>query len=224
MVDDCGPEAVGPGGSEAPLEAQQCGPTRAVDILQLIGDHYGALYRYAYRLAGSQADAEDLTQQTFLVAQQKLHQLRASDKADRWLFAVLRSCFLKSARKRHPVAAADLALDIECIPEEAPAGGRIDRQQLQAALDELPCDFKAVLAMFYFEQRSYREIAQQLDVPIGTVMSRLSRAKERLRHGLLSGEAGQAQLADREAARRLAGESAIEASASGRHDMAGGER
>ena len=224
MVDDCRLEAAGPGGSEAPPQAERCGQVGPADVLQLIGDHYAALYRYAFRLAGSQADAEDLTQQTFLVAHQKLHQLRAPDKADRWLFAVLRSCYLKSERKRRPVAAASVALDVECIPEEMPTDAPIDRQQLQAALDELPCDFRVVLAMFYFEQRSYREIAEELNVPIGTVMSRLSRAKERLRRGLLSGETGPGPLGERNTRTRRGGATAVEAGVSGRHGGAGGEK
>src|SRR5688572_30072838 len=63
---------------------------------QLIHEHAAPLYRYAFRLAGQASDAEDLVQQTFLVAQRKLHQLREADRASAWLYAVLRSCFLKS--------------------------------------------------------------------------------------------------------------------------------
>ena len=66
----------------------------------------------------------------------------------------------------------------------------IDREELAAALDELPDEFRLVLLMFYFEDLSYQKIAEQLDIPIGTVMSRLSRAKEHLRRRLTPEDAG----------------------------------
>jgi RNA polymerase sigma-70 factor (ECF subfamily) len=142
------------------------------------------VYRYAFRLCGCSADAEDLAQQTFLVAHQKLQQLRDAAAARAWLLAVVRSCFLKSVRKPRPTPAADIGL----LADEA-AGGEgvvdaIDREELAAALDELPEEFRLALLMFYFEGLSYQQIAEQLQVPIGTVMSRLSRAKEHLRRRL----------------------------------------
>ena len=158
------------------------GPTPADSILPigpLIVAHHAALYRYAYRLSGSQADAEDLTQQTFLVAQQKLHQLRDAERAGAWLYAVLRSCYLKQCRKRQPISALNLPLDE--IPAHDVAADTIDREALQAALGELPEEFRIVVLMFYFEDLSYKEIAEQLEIPIGTVMSRLSRSKNHLR-------------------------------------------
>ena len=156
----------------------------ALDISRLIVDHHENLFRYAYRLTGSTPDAEDLTQQTFLMAQQRLGQVRDPARIGGWLYSVLRSCFLKSRRKRRPVLAANLELEIDELPE-TPADEPIDRQQLQAALDELPDDARLILAMFYFEDCSYKEIADQLQIAIGTVMSRLARAKARLRGSLL---------------------------------------
>src|SRR4051812_33527838 len=69
-----------------------------VEIAGLIAAHHAPLYRYAYRLTGMAADAEDLTQQAFLIAQQKLHQLREAERAAGWLYAILRSCYLKWRR------------------------------------------------------------------------------------------------------------------------------
>jgi len=154
-----------------------------VEIGTLVTEHHEALYRYAYRLSGSVPDAEDLTQQVFLVAQQKLPQLRDGQNARRWLYTILRHCYLKGFRRRVPVPAASLALDIENVAQEV-IEREIDEERLQAALDELPENFKVVLMLFYFERRPYREIAKQLDLPIGTVMSRLSRAKGHLRQRL----------------------------------------
>ena len=155
-----------------------------MDVAQLVAEHYQAVYRYAYRLSGSAADAEDLTQQAFLVAQRKLAQLREDANARSWLFAVLRNCFLKDRQRRRPVPIVNLQLSVDNIPVEVPKEEDIDRQQLQEALDQLSEGFRLVLVMFYFEDRSYREIAEELDLPIGTVMSRLARAKAFLRSKL----------------------------------------
>jgi RNA polymerase sigma-70 factor (ECF subfamily) len=159
-----------------------------MDVAQLVAEHHQAVYRYAYRLSGSVPDAEDLTQQAFLVAQQKLGQLRSAENARSWLFAVLRNCFLKGRQRHRPAPVANLQLNIDNIPAQVPAPEEIDHQRLQAALDELPEAFRLVVVMFYFEDCSYREIAEQLDLPIGTVMSRLARAKGHLRSRLFAAE------------------------------------
>lgn len=153
----------------------------AMEIAQLVAEHHQVVYRYAYRLTGSVPDAEDLTQQVFLTAQERLSQLRKEECARGWLLAILRNYFLKMRQKRRPVPAENLGFDIQTVPAAVPEEAHIDRERLQQALDELPTKFRLVLAMFYFEGCSYREIADRLDVPIGTVMSRLARAKAHLR-------------------------------------------
>lgn len=163
-----------------------------VDIASLVTDHHAVLYRYAYRLTGAVHEAEDLTQQAFLTAQQKLDQLRSADRALSWLFTILRTGYLKSIRKRRPLTEAALELDLAEVADDSLAedpadvgfdyeGNAIDGQRLQAALNELPAEFRLVLVMYYFEELSYREIATRLELPAGTVMSRLSRAKGHLR-------------------------------------------
>jgi RNA polymerase sigma-70 factor (ECF subfamily) len=147
----------------------------------LVLAHHAAVYRYAYRLAGTAVDAEDLTQQTFLIAQQKLHQLRDDQRAAGWLFSIARTSYLKSLAKRFPASCdGDLA--------ETPAPAReiadVDSEQLQRSLAELPAELRLTIVMFYFEELSYKEIAEEQNVAIGTVMSRLSRAKQRLRERL----------------------------------------
>lgn len=160
------------------------GSAPCIDLRQLVSETYGDVYRYAYRLSGNEADAEDLTQQTFLVVQSNLHQVREAAKVQRWIFAVLRSCFLKSKRRTRPVAAINLELDVEEVPEHRLSEQSLDKQDLQLALNDLPDEFRLVVLMFYFEDLSYQEIAQSLSLPIGTVMSRLARAKARLRQRL----------------------------------------
>jgi RNA polymerase sigma factor (sigma-70 family) len=158
--------------------------TVATDLSALVLAHHAAVYRYACRLCGCPTEAEDLTQQTFLIAQQKLHQLREPARACGWLLAVVRNCFLKSVRKARPIPAADFDLNVENLADAAPEVDQIDREELVAALNELPDEFRLVLLMFYFEDLSYQAIGEQLGLPIGTVMSRLSRAKGHLRRRL----------------------------------------
>lgn len=150
-------------------------------LAQLVGQHYELLYRYAYRLSGSAADAEDLTQQAFLTAQEKLAQLREPAHAKGWLCAILRNTYLKD-RRDHP-AACSLDLNGE-PPAPLPPPTDIDPEELQAALNELPEEFRSPLILYYFEEFTYKDIARQMDVPIGTVMSRLARGKAHLRRRL----------------------------------------
>lgn len=163
-------------------------PTVPLDLAQLIEEHHAPVYRFAYRLTGSAPDAEDLTQQVFLIAHQKREQIRDPAHARSWLFTVLRRCFLKDCRRMAPAPASSVEIEMEHVPEELTAD-EIDRELLQRALDQLPDEFRLVLLMFYFEECSYREIAEKLELPIGTVMSRLSRAKRALRRRLLPHEA-----------------------------------
>ena len=158
------------------------------DIASLVADHHAELYRYAYRLSGQVADAEDLTQQTFLIAHSKLDQVRTAEACRGWLFAILRNCFLKSVRGATPTPATKIDLQLESIPEEVPDELIVDSERLQQALDDLPAEFRLALTMFYFEDYSYREIAERLELPLGTVMSRLSRGKSHLRARLLDHE------------------------------------
>lgn len=184
MADDSQPEEAGAAGTGIGLAVAQA----ALDLPSLVAAHADVLYRYAYRLTGSAADAEDLAQQTFLIAHQKLSQLRDADCVRGWLLAVLRRAYLKMQKRSRPEQLAMVALDIENLPQETVDHGEIDRELLQTAIDELPDPYKLVLLSYYFEDLSYREIAERFAVPIGTVMSRLSRAKDHLRARLFESE------------------------------------
>jgi RNA polymerase sigma-70 factor, ECF subfamily len=154
------------------------------DIQTLVQAHFQALYRYAYRLSGSGPDAEDLTQETFCQAQLKIHQLREADKAKSWLFTILRNAYLHKVRSSK--LGKQVSLDsVDELPERsAEPMPIVDSAELQKALDELPELFRTPLILYYFEEFSYRDIAEQMDVPLGTVMSRLARAKAYLRERL----------------------------------------
>lgn len=156
----------------------------ATELPALVADHHAAVYRYACRLCGCPTEAEDLTQQAFLIAHQKLAQLREVERARGWLMAIVRSCYLRSCRKNQPLRADDLDLPIDQVADRTPEIDQIDREALAAALTELPAEFRVVVLMFYFEDLPYQTIATELEIPIGTVMSRLSRAKQHLRRRL----------------------------------------
>jgi RNA polymerase sigma-70 factor, ECF subfamily len=149
----------------------------------LIDAHYEALYRYAYRLTGSAADAEDLTQEAFGRAFTRLGQLREPDRAKAWLFRILRNLYLHKVRdeRRHRAVPLDAVGDVPAREAEAGGAVDVDPARLQLALDELDEGFRTPLILFYFEEFSYRDIAEQMDLPIGTVMSRLARGKAYLR-------------------------------------------
>ncbi len=154
-------------------------------IQQLVQDHYQALYRFAYRLSGCRQDAEDLTQEAFCQANRSLAQLRDASRAKAWLFSILRNAYLHKLRsnKRMQALSPEALAEIpERLPDPLPD---IEPAQLQKALGELPEDFRTPLLLFYFEDFSYRDIAEQLQIPLGTVMSRLARAKAHLRGRLL---------------------------------------
>lgn len=160
----------------------------SANLTELVEEHYALLYRFAFRLTGSVADAEDLTQQAFLTAQRKLDQLRDPSRAKAWLCAILRNAYLKNLRDRP----STLTISLERTPEptgDSAVEHRIDQEELQEALNELPEDYRTPLILFYFEDFSYKDIAEQMHVPIGTVMSRLARAKAHLRRRLTAFEA-----------------------------------
>jgi RNA polymerase sigma-70 factor, ECF subfamily len=158
--------------------------SEAADIARLVAEHHAWVYRAAYRLCGSVADAEDLTQQTVLTAQRALAQLREPAAARGWLGAILRTGFLKGVRKRRPLSAESHDVDLHEFAAPTPDEPAVDGESLAGALGALSDDSRLILTMFYFEELSYRDIAEQMEVPIGTVMSRLSRAKEQLRRKL----------------------------------------
>ena len=153
-----------------------------MDISALVEQNYEAAYRFAYRLAGTAHEAEDLTQQAFLDAQRKLDTLRDPAKSQAWLFMIVRNLYRRRLRDRgtHREVSVDPDFDLT-DGSGAVETATLNSDSLQQVLDELPSEFRDALVLFYFRELSYREIAEQLDVPIGTVMSRLSRGKQQLR-------------------------------------------
>lgn len=167
-----------------PLEDRMSDGRPTLAVTGLVQEHAEFLFRYAYRLSGSVQDAEDLTQQTFLAAYRSLDQLREAERARAWLAAILRNAYRRSFRN----TAAGSVVPLDSVPEpvqEPEADGAVDPEVLQSALAELPEEYRSVLILFYLEHLGYRQIADALEIPIGTVMSRLSRGKAHLRRRLL---------------------------------------
>lgn len=159
---------------------------RASKLAVLVERYYALLFRYACRLTGCEADAEDLTQQAFLTAQSKWDQLLDEAKAKSWLFTIARNAYLKDLRGPSCIICATLD-ELPGASLEAKLAD-FDSEQLQEALNGLPEEFRSPLILFYFEEFSYQEIAEQMGVPLGTVMSRLSRAKAWLKRRLTEPE------------------------------------
>jgi RNA polymerase sigma-70 factor, ECF subfamily len=155
----------------------------APNLEELAREHYALVYRYAYRLCGSAEEAEDLTQQAFLTAHRRLHQLRDANSAKSWLCAILRNTFLTRVTSQRALQMVPLHGFWDPVQEQS-APPNFDSNELQQVLNELPEEFRTPLILYYFEEFSYRQIAEQMAVPIGTVMSRLARAKTHLRRRL----------------------------------------
>lgn len=160
---------------------------------QLVDAHYAPLYRFALSLARNQADACDLTQQTFYVWATKGSALRDVSKVKTWLFTTLYREFLRGRRRGTRLTAIE---DLPPGENDVPAAEidlalNMDAQLVVEALQEVEEAFRAPLTLFYLEDMPYQEIADMLEVPIGTVMSRLSRGKAQLRAVLAKKEAAQ---------------------------------
>lgn len=170
---------------------------------RLVGDYYQGLYRFALSLSQRTSEAEDLTQQTFMRWAEKGHQLRERNKAKTWLFTTLYREFLSGQRRTVRFPHSELEESEHELPTIEPTTVEsMDGKAVVAALGELDDNYKAPLTLFYLQDHSYQEIAEILDVPIGTVMSRLSRGKDQLRAKLRDRASGPGKVINFETAKR----------------------
>src|SRR6266567_1163799 len=151
--------------------------------------HLDTLYRVALRLTGNAADADDLVQETMLKAYRAWHQYQQGTNAKGWLLTILRHAFINEYRRRtrHPetvdVDAIEPFAVFEDVQEEDPQGAFFDQivdDEVLKAIDDLPETFRETVVLSDVEGMSYQEIARILSVPIGTVKSRLFRARRLL--------------------------------------------
>ncbi|HEY5899546.1 MAG TPA: sigma-70 family RNA polymerase sigma factor [Burkholderiales bacterium] len=157
-----------------------------MDEAKRLVDLIPRLRRYARALVGDRASADDLVQDTLERAWSKLHLYRRGTDLRAWLFTVMHNVHVNRVR-------ATRSTDVlqEEMPELAQNGSQADAllvRDLDRAIGQLPADQRAVLLLVTLEEMSYEEVARTLGIPIGTVMSRLSRAREKLR-ALMSGQA-----------------------------------
>ena len=147
-----------------------------VSFDSIVSQYYEPLYKFAFSLARSEADACDLTQQTFYIWATKGHQVRNPNSTKTWLFTTLYRSFLQSRRReiRFPHEPLHEAEDQLPFTDPVIADG-VDWNQVMAALGRVEENYQAAVALFYLEDCSYREIAEIMEVPIGTVKSRLAR-------------------------------------------------
>ena len=156
------------------------------DFEGLVTSYYGALYQFAFSLTRDEAEACDLTQQTFCIWANKGHQLRDKSKAKTWLFTALHREFLGARRKQKRFPQLDLEQAAAELPVVTPPSvDRLDSALVLDALSRLDEVYQAPVALFYLQEQSYNEIAEVLDVPLGTVKSRRARGLARL-HQLLT--------------------------------------
>jgi RNA polymerase sigma-70 factor, ECF subfamily len=161
-----------------------------------------ALFGYAMTLARNEAEAEDLVQETYLRAVRAFGQLRPDSNLKSWLFTILRNIRLNQLRYsqskprvveiNEPVSSAWEFEDKSAKDPFVSYLTKMKQADVRKAIDNLPAAYREVIVLREFEELSYGEIAQVLDCPPGTVMSRLSRAREKLKEMLQQWNTGEA--------------------------------
>ncbi|MEM9444229.1 MAG: RNA polymerase sigma factor [Verrucomicrobiota bacterium] len=156
-----------------------------IDFQHLVDQFYQPLFRFGISLSRNQDDASDLVQQTFSLWAAKGHQLRDKSKVKTWLFTTLYREFIGRQRKikRYPQEELTEAHYDE-VAIESSVVKAIDSKLVLQALSELEEIYRAPISLFYLQQHSYQDIAEILEVPVGTIMSRLSRGKQKLRDAM----------------------------------------
>ncbi len=158
-----------------------------LDFDSLVSRYYGPLYQFAFSLTRTEADACDLTQETFYIWATKGHQLRDGSKVKTWLFTTLHREFLNMRRKIVRFPHYELSEMDHELPAISPAmANALDSARVVEFLNQVADPYQAPLALFYLEDYSYKEIAEILEVPLGTVQSRISRGMAQLQQLILN--------------------------------------
>jgi RNA polymerase sigma-70 factor (ECF subfamily) len=153
---------------------------------ELVDRYRAPVVRLAYRLTRDPDEAKDIAQDAFLRAYRRLGDFHPDRPFSRWLFVIARNASLDALRRRR--RASNLSVE-EPLPEPSPedeAMRRSDADSVHRALGGLPDKYRIVLELYYIDELRYREIADVLDIPIGTVKTYISRAKRRLRDEIAS--------------------------------------
>ena len=170
---------------------------KRLDFERVAMPHLNAVYTAALRLARNPADAEDLLQETVLRAFRFFHQFTEGTNCRAWLLAILynnfRNAYRRNSREQpagsseeldHEMEAHGGTSDQSCQNPEEVLGGRMIGRRIEIALESLPVEFRETLIMVDVQDLSYQEVAEVLAVPLGTIKSRVSRARALLREAL----------------------------------------
>ena len=148
----------------------------ADDFEQIVTKHYEPLYKFAFSLTRTEADACDLTQQTFYIWATKGHELRDHTKVKSWLFTILHREFLNIRKRAVRFPHFELSDAIDDLPTISPeVVNTLDSARVLEFLGQVQEPYRVALSLFYLEDYSYKEIADILSIPLGTVRSRISR-------------------------------------------------
>ena len=157
----------------------------SLDYEHAVNTFYEGLYRFAFSLAGNEDDAGELTQETYARLLSKGGQVRDPEKVKSWLFTTLYRIFLGWKTRQARIPHHEISSVEQELPPVTPALlDFLEDEAVREALLVIEEHYRLPLTLFYLQDHSYQEIANLLDIPIGTVMSRLSRAKELLRVAL----------------------------------------
>lgn len=165
------------------------GPVNNTVFSQAALGHIDALYGYAMTLTRNSSEAQDLVQETYLRATSAANQPPVSDNLKAWLFVIMRNAWLNQVRHNQ---SGPRFVELETNEQTADARGnphvvylrKLEREQVRAAIEKLPEAYKEIVVLRDIEGFSYQEIGMVLDCPAGTVMSRLGRARAKLRASL----------------------------------------
>ena len=157
-----------------------------MDFQSLVDLHYAPLYRFAMSMTRTESDACDLVQQTFLTWATKGHQLQDLSKVKSWLFTTLHRAFLESRRRSTRFPHIEITeAEAELPSVEPDMVSHLDAQDVLQLLGKMDEQFQAAVALFYLEDYSYNEIATILEIPLGTVKSRIARGLAQLKELVL---------------------------------------
>jgi RNA polymerase sigma-70 factor (ECF subfamily) len=160
--------------NQAPTDSEE-------EFKAVVNDFYDVLYRFAHRLTKNSHDACDLVQQTFIVFANKKGSIKKKSSTKSWLFMTLYREFLSLIKLKNKNTLLVDQGKVGMHSQENDTYRESESEVLFVAMDSLAEHERAILTLFYLNNHSYREISETLDIPIGTVMSRLSRAKDALR-------------------------------------------
>jgi RNA polymerase sigma-70 factor, ECF subfamily len=148
----------------------------------VVRNEYPHVYRFCYSLCANEGEAQDATQHAFLQLVKASASIKDWDRVRSWLFTVAKRAVMESHKKQRKMDQFSVVHDHEeAAALDTGAGDRADGISAVAALQKLEPNMREALSLFYLQQYSYEQIAAHTEAPLGTVMSRLHRGKQRLR-------------------------------------------